>query len=188
MATQSNRRWLIIGALVLVGLCLCTSAIVISGVGLYWFTQRAGTPTPRVTLTPMRGITLSPTARPTVTPRLIPTPTLGMTPPSARPTKPVIAIPQDQATCLAQGGKWGRIGLSPKEQCNLPAPDAGKVCNDSSECTGLCLADLSAEEKERVTRQRIPIQTSGKCSNWVIVVGCVPIVENGQVKNIVCID
>lgn len=185
MATQSNRHWLIIGALVLVGLCLCTSAIVVSRVGLFWFTQRAGTATPSMTLT--RAITPTLIVRPT--PTVVTTPTLALTlTPSARPTKPVISIPQDQATCLAQGGKWGRIGLAPKEQCNLPAPDAGQVCNDSSECTGLCLADLSAEEKERLTRQRTPIPTSGKCSNWVIVVGCIAVVENGQVRGIVCRD
>lgn len=187
MATQSNRLWLIIGALALVVLCLCTSAIVISGVGFLWWTQRASTATPLAT--PTRGVTPSPTVRPTVTPSVIPTPTRGITPtPGARPTKPAISIPQDQATCLAQGGRWGRIGLSLKEQCNLPAPDAGQVCNDSSECTGLCLATLSEQEKEQVTRQRIPVQTSGKCSNWVIVVGCIAVVENGQVKSIVCID
>lgn len=181
MATQSKRLWLIIGALVLVG--LCTSTIVMGGVGFFWFTQRASTATPAMILT--RAITPTLIARPT--PTVVTTPTLALTP-SARPTKPVISIPQDQATCLAQGGKWGRIGLSPKEQCNLPAPDAGQVCNDSSECTGLCLADLSAEEKERLTRQRTPIPTSGKCSNWVIVVGCIAVVENGQVKGIVCRD
>lgn len=180
MATRSHQSCLIIGALVLVILCLCAGAMLITGVGFFLLNQPVSTATPPMIF----ASTNTPWAtRGTITV----TPTWGLTP-SARPTKPVVSIPQDQATCLAQGGRWGRIGLSPREQCNLPAPDAGRVCNDSSECTGLCLADLSPEEKERVTRQKVPVQTSGKCSNWVIVVGCVAEVESGQVRNIICRD
>lgn len=175
MAARSKRLGLIIGALALV---LCVSVVMIAGAGFVLLNWYARTATP--SLLPTRVISPTFTVRPTATL------TRGITP-SVRPTKPVIPIPQDQATCLAQGGKWGRIGLAPQEQCNLPAPDAGHVCNDSSECTGLCLADLSAEEKERL-RQRTPIPTSGQCSRWVIVVGCVAVVENGQVKAIVCRD
>jgi len=35
------------------------------------------------------------------------------------------ATPQDRAACEALGGRWRRIGLNPREQCNLPAADAG---------------------------------------------------------------
>jgi hypothetical protein len=167
MAT-TNRHWLMMGALVLGAI-----AVVIVGTGCSVFDLRAATATSPVT----RGATATATPASAITAT-----------PSARPTKPVIAIPKDQATCLAQGGRWERIGIAPYEQCNLPAPDAGRVCNDSSECAGLCLANLSPEEQERVRRQGTPIQTSGKCSNWVIVVGCVAVVENGQVKNILCLD
>lgn len=104
-----------------------------------------------------------------------------------RPTK-IIEIPKDQQSCLAAGGKWGRIGLGPREECNLPTTDAGAVCSDSSECESLCIAELSKTDQERVTRERAIIQTKGKCAAWRIVVGCIAPVENGQVKRILCID
>jgi hypothetical protein len=99
MAT-THRKWLMIVALVLGAI-----AVVIAGTGCSVFGLRAATATPPVT----RGATA------TVTPASAITAT-----PSARPTKPVIAIPKDQATCLAQGGRWERIGIAPYEQCNLP--------------------------------------------------------------------
>lgn len=97
-------------------------------------------------------------------------------------------LPKDKVTCEAQGGRWGRIGLSPVEQCNLPTPDAGKVCSDSSDCTGMCIADLSKADYDRVWRDKAVIQTSGKCAPWRITVGCVPQVTNGKVQGIICID
>lgn len=104
-----------------------------------------------------------------------------------RPTK-IIEMPKDQPSCLAAGGKWGRIGLGPREECNLPTSDAGTACSDSSECESLCLAELSKADQERITRDKAIIQTKGKCAAWRIVVGCIARVENGQVKGILCID
>jgi hypothetical protein len=97
------------------------------------------------------------------------------------------SAPQDQASCEAQGGRWGRIGRSPREQCNLPASDAGKQCLSSSECEGLCLADISSDQLDAVMRGKNVVHTSGKCSAWRIVVGCVPMVEDGVIRPI-CID
>jgi hypothetical protein len=108
--------------------------------------------------------------------------------PTARPTKSVIDIPKDQAACEAQGGKWGRIGLAPREECNLPTTDAGKVCSDSSECEGMCVANLSREDYDRVTKNRVVIDAKGKCTPWRIVVGCLAIVTDGKVNGILCID
>lgn len=104
-----------------------------------------------------------------------------------RPTK-IIEMPKDQPACLAAGGKWGRIGLGPRAECNLPTSDAGAICSDSSECESLCIAELSKADQERVTREKAIIQTKGKCAAWRIVVGCIARVENGQVKGILCID
>jgi hypothetical protein len=98
------------------------------------------------------------------------------------------ATPQDRAACEALGGKWGRIGLNPREQCNLPATDAGRECSSSSECEGLCLAEgYSWDELSDAMRENKIIQTAGKCSAWRIVVGCVPMVEDGLLRPI-CID
>ena len=104
-----------------------------------------------------------------------------------RPTK-IIEFPKDQLSCQAAGGKWGRIGLNPREECNLPTSDAGVVCSDSNECESLCIAELSKAHQERVMRDKAIIQTKGKCAAWHIIVGCIPRVENGQVREILCID
>jgi len=110
------------------------------------------------------------------------------TTPTARPTKGLIDIPKDKATCEAQGGKWGRIGPSPRESCNLPTSDAGKVCSDSSECEGGCVANLSRADQDRITRDKAVIETQGKCTPWRIVVGCMALVTDGKVRGILCVD
>jgi hypothetical protein len=107
--------------------------------------------------------------------------------PTAQPT-PTPEIPQDKASCEALGGRWGRIGLGPREQCNLPAVDAGMTCSDSDECEGMCLADLDEEEMDRVSRQGKELRTTGQCAAWRIVVGCLAVVEDGSVSSILCID
>lgn len=116
-------------------------------------------------------------------------PSTDPTPSSTRrPTVTNQELPKDKATCEAQGGRWGKIGLAPIEQCNLPTPDAGKVCSDSRDCTGMCIAELSKEDYDRVWRDKAVIQTMGKCAPWRITVGCVPQVTNGKVQGIICID
>ena len=108
--------------------------------------------------------------------------------PTARPTKSVIDIPKDPAACEAQGGKWSRIGLAPRESCNLPTSDAGQVCSDSSQCESTCLADLSRADQDRIRKDKAVIETQGKCAPWQIVVGCLGVVTDGKVNQILCID
>ncbi len=108
--------------------------------------------------------------------------------PTARPTKSVGDIPKDQATCEAHGGKWNRIGLAPRDACNLPTSDAGQSCSDSSECEGACVADLSRADYDRVTKNKVIIDSTGKCTPWRIVVGCLAVVTDGKVNGIMCID
>jgi len=103
-------------------------------------------------------------------------------------TQTITATPEmNQALCESMGGRWGQIGLSPKEECNLPTKDADKLCSDSSQCESMCIAELSEEEMNRVFREGAVIKTDGKCAAWKIVVGCIPIVKNGIVQ-IICID
>ncbi|NDR57295.1 hypothetical protein [Aliiruegeria sabulilitoris] len=48
----------------------------------------------------------------------------------------------EAAECAAQGGNWGVAGaFNPNPICTLPTPDAGKVCNAETDCTGMCMAD-----------------------------------------------
>ncbi|MDE3090102.1 MAG: hypothetical protein KGJ80_12035 [Chloroflexota bacterium] len=116
------------------------------------------------------------------------TPRNAATTPTARPTKSLVDLPKDKATCEAQGGKWGRIGLAPTESCNLPTSDGGQVCSDSSECEGLCIADLSPADRDRLIRNKVTIETKGRCARWRITVGCIPLVAEGKVKAILCLD
>ena len=95
--------------------------------------------------------------------------------------------PSDQASCEAIGGEWGTWGLAPKEQCNIPTGDGGKACTNSSQCKSLCLAELTPEEFNEAFREGKTFQKGGACAQWTIVVGCVPVVQDGFVQ-ILCID
>ncbi|MEW5870381.1 MAG: hypothetical protein AB1894_13990 [Chloroflexota bacterium] len=97
------------------------------------------------------------------------------------------AVITDQASCEALGGKWGTVGPSPYEVCNLPTSDAGKLCTDSDACESGCVADLTQEQFDQVFRQGAVIRTNGQCAAWHILVGCIPFVEDGVVQ-IICMD
>lgn len=59
------------------------------------------------------------------------------------------APPADEKACVARKGVWlSNFGLErprAKKFCVLPAKDAGKVCNASSECSLFCQEDLSGK-------------------------------------------
>lgn len=100
----------------------------------------------------------------------------------------VPSIPADNASCTAQGGTWGPIGLSPEYVCVLPTTDSGKTCFDSSECQGACVAELNSLEYEILSKYHIPIRTNGKCTSSTSGVGCNAYVENGLVTGVLCVD
>ena len=95
-------------------------------------------------------------------------------------------FPQNKENCEASGGRWGRIGINPKESCNLPTKDAGKECSDSSECEGFCLVYLTPEQESQIAAY--PISIKGKCASWKITVGCLALVDKGKVNGITCLD
>lgn len=72
----------------------------------------------------------------------------------------------DDEKCEESGGKvvYGIIG----EVCAMPTSDAGKACNDISECEGLCMSN-------------------GKCSEWDNNFGCTDVRVDGEILTI-CID
>ena len=85
------------------------------------------------------------------------------------------AIPQTAAECAARGGSWTTLGLpypGKPRVCDLQATDSGKVCSDSSECQGSCLASDSAASG---------VKTTGTCSAYVSNFGNVKLVEHGKV-------
>lgn len=97
-------------------------------------------------------------------------------------------IPQGKVTCEAQKGEWSRFGLAPKEQCNLPTSDAGKTCLNQNECEGACVAELSQDDQNRITKQKETVEISGRCASWLNTGGCNAYVKDGKVSEILCID
>ncbi len=90
--------------------------------------------------------------------------------------------PEDRAACTDHQGIWipavqGKINRA--EHCNLPTSDAGKECNDSTQCQGGCQTDQS------VTRGT---KTIGRCSTYLDYdeKGCFFTVENGVASGGVC--
>lgn len=90
---------------------------------------------------------------------------------------PAARIPNASA-CRKLGGTWGRMGLH-ATGCELPTPDAGKACTDSSECVSLCDAQGPAT---------IIPGKSGTCSSSYYNFGCRSLMINGEPSTTMCID
>lgn len=97
------------------------------------------------------------------------------------------AAPETKEACEAAGGEWGHWGFLSEERCNERTNDAGKVCHDSEECEGACLAELDASA-ERLLMRGGELALSGRCSERKLVYGCHPFVRKGKVKGILCVD
>lgn len=78
--------------------------------------------------------------------------------------------------CESCGGKWG-YGLH-DNGCNPPTSDFGKVCEDHSDCEGLCLA----------VPEDSPKAVLGECSQYKFVFGCNREVVDGKVQPELCRD
>jgi len=96
------------------------------------------------------------------------------------------SLPKNQEDCLKIGGLWSKLGPDPIETCNVKALDRGNLCTDSSQCEGLCLAELSAEEMKQGMSGK-QFKKTGNCSVWRVTLGCRGIVTQGVVS-ILCID
>ena len=90
----------------------------------------------------------------------------------------------DQSTCEGKGGEW--LDLGPKQTCNFPTTDAGKICLNSDDCEGDCIVELTSEEEANLING--PIEKEGQCSEKTINLGCFAFVEDGQVSGILCQD
>jgi len=90
------------------------------------------------------------------------------------------AGPSTRADCEAAGGKWGRLGLRPQELCDLPTPDGGKTCTDSTDCASACVAPDAAPVGSRV---------EGRCYPRKLLLGtCLKRVRGGVVDAPLCVD
>lgn len=81
--------------------------------------------------------------------------------------------------CVSQGGDWKRLGLLGLWQCERPWPDAGRVCRDSSDCQGECLAPAGSAIDQAV---------SGQCSAVTPLFGCHARVTAGRAEPTLCVD
>lgn len=92
-------------------------------------------------------------------------------------------LPRLRAACQSEGGFF----VEELEICQLPAGDAGKICENSSECEGFCEADLSADEIIKIAGGN-RVEKSGTCGQWKnFFTGCFYVVENGKAEK-VCAD
>jgi len=78
-------------------------------------------------------------------------------------------------------------GPSPN-RLGLPTFDSGKVCSDSDQCQGLCIAKLTLSEEGQIQENYTEIRKNGTCSAWTTVIGCIYIVEDGTVGSALCFD
>lgn len=97
------------------------------------------------------------------------------------------AMPKTEADCRARNGRWGRAGLFPQPLCVLPTADAGRLCGDRGECEGLCLADPTPAERDRL-KVGGTVEVNGRCTSKRPVFGCMFIVGKGQVSGRLCAD
>lgn len=73
----------------------------------------------------------------------------------------------------------------------MPTHDGGRVCGDTGECEGLCLAALTRAQYDRVkkwTHARQKLAILGKCTPYTPMFGCMAIVREGFVTGITCLD
>jgi hypothetical protein len=102
-----------------------------------------------------------------------------------------LGIPRSQLACEQAGGRWGPAGIFPHPFCKMPTHDGGRLCADTGECEGLCLAALTPAQRDRIKkwmhgRQKLPML--GKCTPYAPMFGCMAVVREGFVTGIICQD
>jgi hypothetical protein len=87
------------------------------------------------------------------------------------------SIPQSAQECSLRGGNWTALGLpgAGVQTCALKAVDAGKVCTDTEQCEGTCLAATDAVDGSR---------GKGHCSAYLSNFGNVKQLNRGIVEKI----
>ena len=91
-----------------------------------------------------------------------------------------VATPEERQICEALGGEVRQDGLAGWEHCIQTMPDAGKACQDSSQCIGQC----------KIVGEYVDfgMPTEGQCSQTDSPFGCFQTVEGGRAEPAICID
>ncbi|WP_227430600.1 hypothetical protein [Psychrobacter sp. I-STPA6b] len=92
--------------------------------------------------------------------------------------KPPTAMVQQ---CQQQGGSLQVGGMLGCYQCVVEYADAGKTCQDSSECQGTC------RNTEQYIEAGLSNQT-GQCSANSSPFGCYQVIEKGVAQGMLCVD
>ena len=93
---------------------------------------------------------------------------------------PILGICYGQQVMMEMlGGKVERGGILDSERCTMPYSDAGKVCIDSSNCSGKCVVDSSNQNNGAF---------SGTCQIDDNPFGCYAEVVAGEAQPALCVD
>ncbi|AZN38082.1 hypothetical protein EJO50_05120 [Iodobacter ciconiae] len=93
---------------------------------------------------------------------------------------PATSISQ-AAICIKEGGEMKQGGIMGHLLCVKPYADAGKICQNKSDCQGKCLADLGTARSEDG-------QQTGLCQKDNMPFGCYAEVKSGNLGPGLCVD
>ena len=88
-------------------------------------------------------------------------------------------IANTEVECKEMKGDWRHLAINGKSSCDIPTPDAGKVCHDDTECANFCKPDQHSEWYKK---------SAGTCETHYYVLGCVNGMTNGYPRVGPCFD
>ncbi len=83
--------------------------------------------------------------------------------------------------CTAKGGTFSQQGMLGCYQCVVTYSDAGKACQDSSDCQGKCKNTGEFVDANAKTQ-------SGQCASDSSPFGCYQTIEEGVAQPAICVD
>jgi hypothetical protein len=100
--------------------------------------------------------------------------------PKAAANYPTCTKAKDPMSCIAAGGNWTTVGLSPNKECLCPTGQGACACNHASQCLSGCIV-------ENVPPNGM-CPSQGHCAPFSIVVGCVCLFDENGKADPICID
>lgn len=101
--------------------------------------------------------------------------------------------------CKYYGGKWHTWSYwqGDSRECDMPYPDGGKTCRDSSDCTSeMCLYDYEKQPgfgyytEGEIDKSLIGTESEGNCAEWVST-SCINhsyFIEEGKIVEEFCLE